>query len=212
MDEQGIKTPESRTAFRKLCLLSAKAILRGHMSAKLSLKPDWAFWMRDHFLAGIEKPDMKEEKQFPSEGLLYDEFSEFYKAGTLKVAVEEKQEAVQLWELIASLSKLVKSTHPQDDNYIRISSLYGLYLHRIIAAGWKTMALGFEGDQTGNYDKPAIRKAINEYDKAWIDYENLKKTEPACATLYKPYSFIFVGPAYYNKKGMAYSIDKYRKL
>ena len=74
------------------------------------------------------------------------------------------------------------------------------------------MALGFEGDQTANYDKSAISKAIKVYDKAWIDYENLKKTEPSCATLYKPYSFIFVGPSYYNKKGMAYSIDKYRKL
>ncbi len=212
MDEQGIKTSESRSAFRKLCLLSAKAILRGHMSAKLSLKPEWAFWMRDHFLAGIEKTDPKEEKQFPSEGFLYDEFSEFYKNGTLKTAVEEKQEAVQLWELIASLSKLVKSTYPQDDKYIRVSSLYGLYLHRIIAAGWKTMALGFEGDQTGNYDKSAIRKSITEYDNAWVDYENLNKKEPSCASLYKPYAFIFVGPAYYNKKGMAYSIDKYRKL
>jgi len=212
MDEQGIKTPESRSAFRKLCLLSAKAILRGHMSAKLTLKPDWAFWMRDHFLAGIEKPDPKEEKQFPSEGFLYDEFNEFYKLGTLKIAVEEKREAVQLWDSIVSLSKLVKSTHLQDDKYIRVSSMYGLYLHRILASGWQVMALGFEGDQTGKYDKPAIQKAINEYDKAWIDYENLKKKESSCATLYKPYAFIFIGPDYYSKKGLSYSVNKYRKL
>ena len=212
MDEQGIKTSESRSAFRKLCLLSAKAILRGHMSAKLTLKPDWAFWMRDHFLAGIEKNDPKEEKQFPSEGFLYDEFSKFYKDQTLKTAVAEKYEAVQFWDSIVSLSKLVKSTHLLDDKYIRVSSLYGLYLHRIIASGWQVMALGFEGDQTGKYDKHAIRKAINEYDKAWIDYENLKKKESSCASLYKPYAFIFIGPDYYARKGMAYSIDKYRKL
>ena len=212
MDEQGIKLTKSRSAFRKLSLLSAKAVLRGHMSAKLTLKPDWAFWMRDHFLAGIEKPDTKEEKQFPSEGFLYDEFSEFYKTGTLKTAVAEKQEAVQFWDSIVSLSKLVKSTHPQDDKYIRVSSLYGLYLHRIIASGWQVMALGFEGDQTGRYNKPAIRNAIKEYDKSWIDYENLKKKEPSCASLYKPYAFIFIGPDYYSKKGMSNSVDKYRKL
>ena len=212
MDEQGIKSVETRSAFRKLCLLSAKAVLRGHMSAKLNLKPDWAFWMRDHFLAGIEKSDPKEAKQFPSEGFLYDEFSEFYKSGTLKTAVAEKQEAVQLWDSIVSLSKKIKSNNPADDNYIRVSSLYGLYLHQIIASGWQAMSLGFEGDQTGIYDKTAIRKAIKMYDKAWQDYENLKKTEPSCATLYKPYAFIFVGPVYYDQKGMAYSIDKYRKL
>ena len=130
----------------------------------------------------------------------------------LKTAVAEKQEAVQLWDSIVSLSQKIKSNNPADDRYIMVSSLYGLYLHRIIAAGWQAMALGFEGDQTGKYDKPAIKKAIETYDKAWIDFNNLKKNEPSCATLYKPYAFIFVGPTYYEQKGMAYSIDKYRKL
>jgi len=212
MDEQGIVAPKSRDAFRKLCLLSAKAVLRGHMSAQLALKPDWAFWMRDEFLAGIEKPDASEAKKYPSEGLLYEEFSEFYKNGTLRKAVAEKQEAAQIWSSIVELSRLVKSKHAHDDAYIRISSLYGLYLHRIIAAGWQTMALGFEGDRTGKYDKKGIQTAIKAYDKAWLDFENLKKNEPSCATLYKPNAFIYVGPTYYAQKGMGYSIDKYRKL
>jgi hypothetical protein len=212
MDEQGIKSPQSRKAFRQLSLLSAKAILRGHMSASLTLKPDWAFWMRDEFLAGIEKTDPKEAKQFPSEGVLHEEFSEFYKAGTLKKAIQEKQKSVQLWDSIVNLSKLVQSKFPDDDRYIKVSSLYGLYLHRIIAAGWETMMLGFEGDQTGKYNKPAIKKAIAAYDKAWFDFNNLRKNEPSCATLYKPNAFIFVGPTYYAKKGMGFSVDKYRKL
>jgi hypothetical protein len=212
MDEQGISAPKSREAFRKLCLLSAKAVLRGHMSAKLALKPDWAFWMRDEFLAGIEKLDSLQAKKYPSEGFLYEEFSEFYKAGTLKIVVKEKQESAQIWDSIVTLSLLVKSKYPKDDAYIRVSSLYGLYLHRIIAAGWQTMALGFEGDRTGKYDKKAIQKAILSYDKAWVDFQNLKKNEPSCATLYKPNAFIYVGPKYYAKKGMGYSIDKYRKL
>ncbi|MEI8087714.1 MAG: hypothetical protein WCG93_16005 [Paludibacter sp.] len=212
MDEQGIVSAKSREAFRKLSLLSAKAVLRGHASAELTIKPDWVFWMRDHFLAGIEKLDTMEAKKFPSEGFLYDEFSEFYKAGTLKKAVAEKQESAKMWDSIVTLSQLVKSKYPNDDAYIRVSSLYGLYLHRIIAAGWQTMALGFEGDKTGKYDKIAIRQAIKAYDKAWIDFQNLRKNEPSCATLYKPNAFIYVGPTYYAKKGMGYSIDKYRKL
>jgi hypothetical protein len=212
MDEQGIKSAESRKAFRRLSLLSAKAILRGHMSASLTLKPDWAFWMRDEFLAGIEKPDSLEAKKFPSEGFLFEEFSEFYKAGTLNKAVQEKNKSVQIWDSIVNLSKVVHSKFPVDDQYIKVSSLYGLYLHRIIAAGWQTMALGFEGDQMGKYNKAAIRKAIEAYDQAWIDFNNLKKNEPSCATLYKPNAFIYVGPTYYAKKGMDFSVDKYRKI
>ncbi len=212
MDEQGIVKPEARKAFRRLSLLSAKAILRGHASLSLKLKPDWAFWMRDEFLSGIEKYDSLEAKKYPSEGILCEEFSEFYAAGTLRKAVAEKQESAKIWSKIVELSKLVKSSHPEDDHYIKVSSLYGLYLHSVIAAGWQAMALGFEGDKTGKYNKAAIRKAIIEYDKAWFQLQNLKKKESSCATLYKPYAFIFVGPTYYDKKGMGYSIDKYRKL
>ena len=130
----------------------------------------------------------------------------------MKTAIDEKQEAVVLWDSIVSLSKLVISSHPEDDRYIRVSSLYGLYLHRIIASGWEIMALGFEGDQTGNYNKVRIRQAIKEYDKAWLQYQGLKKQEPSCATLYKPYAFIFVGPDYFAQKGMDFSINKYRNL
>ena len=212
MNVQGMTSTASRKAFRQLCLLSAKAVLRGHMSLILKLKPDWAFWMRDEFLSGIEKFDSLEAKKYPSEGILYEQFSEFYKAGTLSQALAEKQESAKIWAEIVELSKLVKSKHSKDDHYIRVSSLYGLYLHRIIAAGWEVMALGFEGDKTGQYNKLAIQKAIKAYDDAWSDFRNLKNQESACATLYKPNAFIFVGPTYFYQKGIGYSVDKYRKL
>lgn len=212
MDEQGITTPQSRTAFRELCLLSAKAVLRGHMSLDLEIKPDWAFWMRDEFLAGIEPYDPAEAKKYPSEGLLYEAFTEFYKNGTLQKAVAEKQESALIWEKIVALSKKVKSNQSQDDAYIRVSSLYGLYLHRIIAAGWQVMALGFEGDKTGVYNKKAMQKSINAYDKARKAFNKLKQTESACATLYKPNAFIYVAPTYFGEKGMGFSVDKYRRM
>ncbi len=210
MDVQGMTTSTSRKAFRQVCLLSAKAILRGHMSAKFPMKADWAFWMRDEFLSGSEPLDSLEAKKYPSEGILYEQFSEYYKKGVLKEAVAEKQESAQLWERIVALSRDVKSNQPKDDAYIRVSSLYGLYLHRIIAAGWEVMALGFEGDKTGVYNKAAIQKAINAYDSAWNDFQQLKHKEPPCATLYKPNAFIYTAPTYFYQKGMGYSVDKYR--
>ncbi|MEI7675999.1 MAG: hypothetical protein WCJ03_04400, partial [Bacteroidales bacterium] len=151
-------------------------------------------------------------KKYPSEGILYEQFSDYYSKGVLKDAVAEKQHSAQLWDSIVALSRLVKSKQPKDDAYIRVSSLYGLYLHRIIAAGWEVMALGFEGDKTGKYNRIAIQKAIKTYDAAWSDFQNLKKQESTCATLYKPNAFIFVGPNYFYKKGIGYSVDKYRKL
>jgi hypothetical protein len=210
MDQQGITSQKSRNAFRKLCLLSAKAVLRGHMSLDLKMHPDWAFWMRDEFLAGSEPYDPAEAKKYPSEGLLYDAFTEFYNNGTLQKAVAEKQEAAEIWKKIVQLSRQVKSANPNDDTYIRVSSLYGLYLHRIIASGWQVMALGFEGDRTGVYNKKALRKGIAAYDKAWKAFNRLKQTEPTCATLYKPNAFIYVAPSYFGEKGMGFSVNKYR--
>jgi hypothetical protein len=180
------------------------------MSLKLKMHPDWAFWKRDEFLAGIEPYDPADAKKYPSEGLLYDAFTEFYNNGTLQKAVAEKQEAAEIWEKIVKLSKQVSSSNPEDDDYIRISSLYGLYLYRIIASGWKVMALGFEGDKTGVYNKKSLRKSIAAYDKAWRDFNSLKQTEPTSATLYKPNAFIYVAPSYFGEKGMGFSVNKYR--
>lgn len=210
MDQQGIKSTESRQAFRQLALLSAKAILRGHASAKLPFKGNWPFWMRDEFLSGIDTIDTFSKKLYPSEGYLNEAFIYYYQQGILQQAVDEKFESVRMWETIEGLSKLVKSNNPKDDEYIRVSSLYGLYLHRIIASGWRVMALGYEGDKTGTYNKPDIVKAISDYDTAWLNFNQLKKSEPSCATLYKPFAFVYKSPTYYHRQGMGASIDKYR--
>jgi hypothetical protein len=212
MDAQGITSKTSRKAFRELCLLTEKAILRGHMSAIYPMKANWAFWMRDEFLAGIEPFDPLDTGKHSSEGLLYEMFSEYFEKGILKDAVNEKHESVKMWETIVSLSSKVKSGFPADDAYIRVSSLYGLFLHRIIAAGWEVMALGFKGDRTGRFNKPDIKKAIIAYDAAWKDFEHLRERESSCATLYKPNAFIYRAPDYYYRKGMGYSVNKYRKL
>ena len=74
------------------------------------------------------------------------------------------------------------------------------------------MALGFEGDKTGKYNKKAMQKSINAYDIAWKAFNKLKQTESACATLYKPNAFIYVAPTYFGEKGMGYSVEKYRKM
>ncbi|HSC55351.1 MAG TPA: hypothetical protein VLC98_17085 [Phnomibacter sp.] len=209
MDANGIKG-SSKKRFRELCLLSAKAVLRGHYSSELSFDGGSVTWMRDEFLGGIDS--VWESKAYTSEGMLYRVFANYYKKGQLQKAVAEKYDAVAIWQKIAALSKKVSMRNKADQEYVQVSSQYGLLLHQIIAEGWDIMALGLEGDRTGAYDAAAIQTSIKNYDGFWKQYEALKQEHPSCATLYKPYAFVYTGPDYHLTKGMGASVDKYRKL
>jgi len=209
MDENGI-LGMSRKKFRRLCLLSAKAVLRGHDSGVLPFENDWAWWMRDEFLGGIDSSS--EVKVNSSEGWLYKAFTKYYKEGLLQEAVKEKYESVKIWKKVVALSSKITIGNKEDENYIRVSSQYGFLLHQIIAEGWNIMALGFEGDKTGKYDIKKLSVSIKKYDNYWKVYKQFKINNLSCATLYKPYAFVFIGPDYHLAKGMDYSVNKYRTI
>ena len=210
MDDNGINSQQSRTAFRELCLLSAKAVIRGHESAKYFFDKDWVWWSRDEFLGGIDTFNVP-QKLFPSEGFLSQGFNWYYNHQLLDSVIQEKQEAVALWKQIVELSSKVVMTNKKDQDYIKLSSKYGFLLHSIIADGWKIMALGFVGDKTGTYDKKQLAIYLKKYDNDWKAYNELKANNSACATLYKPYAFINIAPTYHAQQGMAASVEKYRK-
>ena len=207
MDEQGI-FGTSRPRFRQLCLLSAKAVLRGHDSAELPFERDWVWWMRDEFLGGTGL----DTSAFSSEAPLNEAFKKWYQMGLLQKAVDEKYGAVVMWDKIVTLSRKITMNDKADQNYLYVSSMYGLLLHKIIAEGWNIMALGYIGDQTGKYPKNAMAASIKKYDAFWIAYKKFKQDHPSCASLYKPYAFIFKAPDYHGKKGMGASVDSYRKV
>lgn len=210
MEAEGVE-PGSRAAFRRLALLSAKAVLRGHSSVRLPFDSSAVFWMRDEFLSGIEQ-EAEPAARFPSEGFLFKRFQDLYGWGLLDAAVQEKYEAVSIWQEITALAKQVRMRNKEDEQYVSISSQYGLLLHTIIAEGWRIMALGFKGDRSGVYETEAISEALVKYDKAWEEYRKLKDTYASCATLYKPYAFVYQGPDYHLQKGMGFSVDRYRNL
>ncbi len=211
MDAQGIRQNDARKAFRQLCLLSAKAVLRGHASALYPVKKDWVFWMRDHFLAGCDTANLS-PKAFPSEGFLHEAFTQYLQQGVLDEVVKEKYVAQQMWDTIVLLSKKIITNNRVDDEYIRISALYGAHLHAIIASGWHIMALGMQHDNGIAIDKNVLKTAIAKYDAAWMQYEVLEKKHKQCASLYVPYAFIYKAPDYHNVQGLQASVNKYRLL
>ena len=211
MDENGIVSKKSRESFRKLCILSAQGVLRGHESGKYYFNKDWVWWSRDEFLAGIDSFSVS-QKLFPSEGFLYQAYDWYYKNGLLDSVIQEKEDNVALWKNIVNLSSQIELKDKNDQQYISVSSKYGLLLHTIIAKGWKVMAIGFKGDKTGVYDRVTLKNALSEYDEAWKQYNLLKKNNPSCASLYKPFAFINVAPTYHNEKGMGTSVERYRKI
>ncbi len=198
MNVNGI-TGSSRQAFRKLCILSAKAVLRGHESATLPYNEQWVWWTRDEFLGGDE-PTSPIDKEFKA----------LYPKGLLQTAVNEKYDAVELWERIVSLSKQIHLPNKVDEHYISVSCRYGLLLHQIIATGWNIMAIGYTGDQTQHYDTVRINALIYKYDDYWRQYRALKANNTDCATLYKPYGFVYKAPDYHGATGMDASVNKYR--
>jgi hypothetical protein len=198
MDENGIKG-KSRQAFRQLCLLSAKAVLRGHESAVLPFNEKWVWWTRDEFLGGSE-----------ANSPINKEFKELYPKGLLPTAVSEKYEAVELWKQIVGLSREIQMPDKANEHYIKVSCQYGLLLHQIMATGWDIMALGYQGDQALKYDKDKLKALIHNYDTYWEQYHALKANNPDCATLYKPYGFVNKAPDYHGEAGMDASVNKYR--
>jgi len=199
MVENGV-APGSRRMFRELCLLSAKAVLRGHNSATLDWNSRWVWWMRDEFLSGTDGPILKSA------------FEKLYASSLLDEAVEEKYQAVRLWAKIEALSLKIKIRSKEDEKYLRTSSRYGHLLHEIIAEGWNVMALGYVGDKTGKYDIDKIKSSIDRYDRAWESYRNLKSSDPSAATLYRPYQFIFRASGYHSTAGLDASVNKYRQI
>jgi hypothetical protein len=209
MDEQKMEG-DSRIAFRKLCLLSTKAVIRGHESAKLPFDTEWVWWMRDDFLSGLDTNSGV--NTISSEGSLLKAFQYYYSHQLLSTAIQEKYEAVDLWKQIYTLCGQITMSNKDDQAYIKVSAEYGLILHQIIAEAWNIMALGYTGDQTHQYDLKQLNKSIHQYDLYWQHFKHFANQYASAASLYKPYAFVYLGPDYHLEKGMDATINKYRSI
>lgn len=184
--------------FRKLCMLSPDAIIRGRGSLIRSVEVTWT---RDHFLAGIRRSRKV--------------FEEIVSKNMVDEALYEMKTATAIWQDIVALSKRVECSDKDTEEYIRISSEYGYLLHAIIEQGWIVMLKGYEGDKTGVYDRLSMTLALEKYDKLWSEYRKLKEDNPACASLYLD-KYLEWAKEDTRKivlvDGMGASVDKYRNV
>ena len=181
--------------FRRLCLLSTTGVLIGHNSRIHTVN---VWWTRDQFFGGLDG--------------LEDSFREIIIEGQMKEVLKEKEDCVGIWKEIVKLSEDIESGNTEFISYLKVSSQYGLIKYSIIESAWTIMLKGLEGDLSGNYDREGIRMAIDEYDRLWEKFSQLKITYPDCATLYMPYTFVFEQPYYHRDGGMKESVDRYRNI
>ncbi len=193
--EQKGFTNENAGRMRRLSLLSAKAIVRGIGSLVMPVN---IWWTRDEFIAGCE--------------MLDETFDQIIKANKIDTMLAEKNESVRIWQQMKLIADSIQCPDQNDENYIRTSVEYGYKLYSIYEQVWIVLLKGRAGDLTGEYDTAVIRQAIQRYDSLWKAYNSMATSYPDCATLYKPFAFENVPPAFFGEKGAEESINKYRFL
>ncbi len=183
---------------REISLLSAKAVLRGKYTHYGSYS---VVWTRDQYIHGS--------------GGLKGYFDYTIQEGIVDKVLAEKKESVDMWKRMVELASQIETKDEALNEYLRTSTEYGRIKYEIIEKGWIIMLMGHIGDKTGKYDKEKIMEAIARYDELWIEWKDLEKNSPSCATIYELNGFAIRGDLdiYGNPEtGIGASIDKYRSL
>ncbi|RYX80770.1 hypothetical protein EON83_27035 [bacterium] len=162
---------EDAKRFRRLCLLSAEATYRGIRSTHNDISP---WWTRDQ---GINRPEL------PAPG------------EARQRVLDEKDEAVAMWNEIVDLAKTIKFRDPATQEYALTSSLYGSLLYRIYRSEFRLMAVD------ANTDNASLKLLLDDYDRNWAQYRQLKADHPSCGTLYSDN----------DKAGIGAKVEDFRK-
>ena len=105
-------------------------------------------------------------------------------------------------------------TTQEQKSYLEVSSTYGRIKHELIAQMF-TIFMYVKMGETGELNKPAIKKAIERYDSLWEEWKELKANHPDCATLYESNAFRITadkGVSGNPDNGIGSTVNKYRKM
>ncbi|WP_405605810.1 hypothetical protein [Polaribacter sp. Asnod1-A03] len=140
--------------FRKLCLLSAEAVVRGRNSTYRDMNP---WWTRDQGIAWpmVVKGELEQKRN-----------------------LAQKDESIKKWKQIVKLAKSIDWKNDETKNHAIGSSEYGLGLFQIYRS---LVYMKYADDHD---DAKGVKKWIKAYDKAWADYNKLAEEYSTIATLY----------------------------
>ena len=191
---------DDRKRFRQLCLLSGRAVLKGRYCAAFDRALNESVlpagnWMRDDRLGG--------RRQL---GLV---FNYLHEHRLISAALEEKAEALKLWEEIESLADQIRWPDAAREEFVKVSAAYGRRLFEIVEKGWRLLAAGCAGDRTGCYDLNEITDAVANYRKNWQSYCALASS-PLCPSSYEGRYFGLPGET--PEPGMDESVAHYERL
>ncbi|MDR1810681.1 MAG: hypothetical protein LBR34_09830 [Prevotella sp.] len=156
-------TGKNLEKMRRLCLLSADAVVRAHLSLHTDVD---VWWCRDQYLTAI---DLK--------GVV--------RAGKQKQVREEKEEAVRMWKEMEQLSREIRLPNIAQQDYIEVSVTYGRIKTEIIRQIWLMQLLAAEAEVNSvPLQKAAMKQAIAEYERLWNEWRALKAAHACCPTLY----------------------------
>jgi len=140
--------------FRRLCLLSADAVLRGRNSTRRDMNP---WWTRDQGISWPGAPLKKEARQRN---------------------LQQKDEAVRLWQEIVRLAEGITWPDAATGEHARGSAYYGLHLFEI----YRTLVYLAAAEATENREQ--VQHWLRKYDEAWANYNALPEQFSNLATLY----------------------------
>lgn len=141
--------------FRKLCLLSAEAVVRGRNTTYNDISDVW--WTRDQ---GIGWPAPAKD------------------AIAQKRNLEQKDESVGKWKEIVKLAKTIHWENGETRDYAVGSAEYGCRLYKI----YRILVNMSDAEAKG--DMKSVEKWIKAYDKAWVAYNKLPEQYNSLSTLY----------------------------
>lgn len=140
--------------FRKLCLLSASAVVRGRNTTHGDMNP---WWTRDQGIGwpGASKNPVSQQRN-----------------------LKQKDESVSMWSEIVKLAESIEWADQSTRRYAVASAHYGRRLYEIYRS------VVYLADAEVKKDKVKIKQWIKAYDQAWAAYKILEKLHPDIASLY----------------------------
>ncbi|WP_157278425.1 hypothetical protein [Olivibacter sitiensis] len=153
--------------FRRLCLMSAQGVMRGHYSMMGGV---YVNWTRDDNISGLH--------------LLRPYFDSIIARNTAQAYLDEKTEALEIWKEIERLSEKLHFPDGETSRFVRLSSTYGRMKFQLFDAAWKVMLNAYAGEKTGKIDLAKLRENLEYYDRTLSEWTAFADGNPTVASAY----------------------------